>query len=194
MPSTDTRPTWQLAALAAGGFVLALWALEIIDAAADHRLDQYGIRPRSAEGLFGILAAPMLHGGWGHLEANTVPVLILGFLTLATGIVRGLLATAIIWVGGGLAVWLLAGSNSVHLGASGLVFGWITYLVIRGFANRVFWEIALGVAVLLVYGGVLWGVLPGQPGVSWQGHLFGAVFGAVAALSLTNDRLRDLRR
>lgn len=195
MPTTRTpRPTWQLAVLTTLGFVAALWALEVIDAASNHRLDQYGIRPRSDEGLLGVVTAPVLHGGWAHLEANTVPVLVLGFLTLATGIVRGLLATAIIWVGGGLAVWLLAGSNSVHLGASGLVFGWITYLVIRGFVNGVLWEIALGVVVALVYGGVLWGVLPGQPGVSWQGHLFGAVFGAVAAFTLTNDRMGKLSR
>lgn len=182
-------PAWQVAALAIGGFTLLIWLLELIDAVVDHRLDQYGIRPRSDEGLLGILLAPLLHGGWAHLEANTAPVLVLGFLTLATGIARGLLATAVIWLVGGLGVWLVAGSNSIHLGASGLVFGWIVYLGVRGIVNRQAWEIGLGLLVLVVYGGVLLGVLPGQPGVSWQGHFFGAVGGAIAAAMLSNERL-----
>lgn len=175
------RPGWQLAALGAAGFVVLLWGIEVVDVAASHRLDGWGIRPRSGEGLLGILAAPLLHGGWGHLSANTVPALVLGFLTLATGIGRGLVATAIIWLVGGLAVWLVAGSHSVHLGASGLIFGWLTYLVVQGFVDRKPLEIVVGLGVLVVYGSVLWGVLPGTPGVSWQGHLFGAIAGVVAA-------------
>ncbi|MBM0124272.1 rhomboid family intramembrane serine protease [Pimelobacter simplex] len=175
------RPGWQLAAIGAVGFVVLLWGIEVVDVAASHRLDGWGIRPRSGEGLLGVLAAPLLHGGWGHLSANTVPALVLGFLTLATGIGRGLAATAIIWLAGGVAVWLVAGSHSVHLGASGLIFGWLTYLVVQGFVDRNPLEIVVGVGVLVVYGGVLWGVLPGTPGVSWQGHLFGALAGVAAA-------------
>jgi len=178
------RPAWQVSALAAGGFVVLLWAIEVIDVAASHRLDRWGIRPRSDEGLVGILAAPLLHGGWDHLLANTLPALVLGFLTLATGLARGLAATAIIWLVGGLAVWLLAGGHSVHLGASGVIFGWVAYLVVQGFVDRDPKEIGIGVVVLIVYGSVLWGVLPGQPGVSWQGHLFGAVAGVIAAVVL----------
>ena len=189
----DQRPGWQVAALAAAGFVALLWAIELVDVAASNRLDGWGIRPRSGEGLLGILAAPVLHGGWDHLGANTVPALVLGFLTLATGLARGLAATAVIWLLGGLAVWLLAGGGSVHLGASGLVFGWITYLVVQGFVDRKPWEILIGVVVLLVYGGVLWGVLPGQPGVSWQGHLFGAVAGVVAAFAVSERRRPSLK-
>lgn len=185
------RPAWQVAAVGAAGFVAVLWVIEGIDVAASHRLDGWGIRPRSDEGLLGILAAPLLHGGWGHLVANTVPALVLGFLTLATGIARGLVATAVIWLAGGLAVWLVAGDHSVHIGASGLIFGWLTYLVVQGFVDRKPLEIAIGVAVLLVYGGVLWGVLPGQPGVSWQGHLFGAIAGVLAAL-VVSERGRGL--
>lgn len=185
----QTRPAWQVAALVAAVFVAVLWAVEIVDVMASHRLDGWGIRPRDGEGLLGILAAPLLHGGWGHLGANTVPALVLGFLTLATGVVRGLLATAIIWLGGGLAVWLVAGGSSVHIGASGLIFGWIAYLAVQGFVDRKPWEIVIGVGVLVVYGGALWGVLPGTPGVSWQGHLFGAVAGVVAALALRERRV-----
>nr|WP_246304960.1 rhomboid family intramembrane serine protease [Nocardioides thalensis] len=187
-------PAWQVAGLGTIAFVVLLWVLEAVDAAMGHDLDQYGIQPRSDEGLLGILFAPVLHGGWSHLEGNTGPVLVLLFVTLATGLARGLLATAVIWVVGGLGVWLVAGSNSVHLGASGLVFGWIVYLGVRGIVNKEPWEILVGVVVLIVYGTVLLGVLPGQPGVSWQGHLFGAIGGAVAAAVLSNDRLAGARR
>lgn len=187
-------PAWQVAGLAALGFTALLWVLELVDAAAGHELDGYGIRPRTDEGLLGILLAPLLHGGWSHLESNTAPVLVLLFVTLATGVARGVLATAVIWVVGGLGVWLLAGSGSVHLGASGLVFGWIVYLAVRGVVNKEPWEILVGVVVLITYGTVLLGVLPGQPGVSWQGHLFGAVGGAVAAVLLSTERLAGARR
>ena len=186
-------PAWQQAAIVTVAFTVLLWVIEVVDTAAGHRLDQYGVQPRSDEGLVGIAAAPLLHGGWEHLEANTVPVLVLGFLTLATGLLRGLAATAVIWLVGGVGVWLFAGSSSNHIGASGLIFGWIVYLAIRGVVNKQPWEIALGVVVLVLYGGVLWGVLPGQPGVSWQGHLFGAIGGGLAALLLTNERLYRLR-
>ena len=127
----------------------------------------------------------MLHFGFDHLVSNTVPVLVLGFLTLATGIGRGLLATAIIWVVGGLGVWVVAPPGSIHAGASILIFGWIVFLVVRGLLNRRPTEILIGVAVFLLYSSALLGVLPGQPGVSWQGHLFGAIGGFVAARVLT---------
>lgn len=182
------RPAWQVAGVVMIAFVALLYAIEVIDVVASNRLDGWGIRPRSGEGLLGIFAAPLLHGGWDHLIANTVPALVLGFLALATGLARGLAATAIIWLVGGLAVWLVAGGNSVHIGASGLVFGWITYLVVQGFVDRKPWEIVIGLVVLVVYGSVLWGVLPGQPGVSWQGHLFGAVAGVLAAVVLSERR------
>lgn len=182
-------PGWQQAAVVTIGFTALLWALEIVDAVIDHRLDQYGVQPRSDEGLLGIVFAPLLHGGWDHISANTGPVLVLGFLTLATGLLRGIAATAVIWVVGGLGVWIVAGSNSNHIGASGLIFGWIVYLAIRGIVNKELWEIVLGIVVLFLYGGALWGVLPGQPGISWQGHLFGAVGGGIAAFLLADERL-----
>ncbi len=186
---TTTRPPWQVAGVVAVAFVILLWGIELLDVAASHRLDGWGIRPRDGEGLLGILAAPLLHGGWDHLGANTLPALVLGFLTLATGLARGLAATAVIWLAGGLAVWLVAGEGSVHIGASGLIFGWITYLAVQGFIDRKPSEILIGVVVLVVYGSVLWGVLPGTPGVSWQGHLFGAVAGVLAAVAVSERGL-----
>jgi len=190
MQTTERRPAWQQAAALTGGFVVLLWALEIVDAASGHALDAYGVQPRTDDGLVGVAVAPMLHFGFDHLISNTVPILVLGFLTLATGIARGLLATAIIWVVGGLGVWVLAQPGSNHAGASVLIFGWIVFLVVRGFLNRRPTEILIGVAVFLLYSGALLGVLPGQPGVSWQGHLFGAVGGFVAARVLTTRERR----
>lgn len=189
MTTRAPRPPWQVAGVVAVAFVVLLWGIEVLDVAASHRLDGWGIRPRDGEGLLGILAAPLLHGGWEHLGANTVPALVLGFLTLATGLARGLAATAVIWLAGGLAVWLVAGSGSVHIGASGLIFGWITYLAVQGFVDRKPAEIVIGLVVLLVYGSVLWGVLPGTPGVSWQGHLFGALAGVLAAVVVSERGL-----
>lgn len=191
MPTTQRRPAWQRAAVLTGGFAVLLWLLEIVDVASGHPLDAYGVQPRSDDGLVGVAVAPMLHFGFDHLVGNTVPVLVLGFLTLATGVARGLLATAIIWVIGGLGVWIFAQPGTNHAGASVLIFGWIVFLVVRGFLNRRPTEILIGVAVFLLYSGALLGVLPGQPGVSWQGHLFGAVGGAVAARVLSRPRDRD---
>ncbi|MCD4533779.1 rhomboid family intramembrane serine protease [Nocardioides sp. cx-169] len=186
-PRRETRGAWGQAAVGAAVFVAVLWALELVDTALSHRLDQYGVQPREDEGLLGILFAPLLHAGWGHLAANTVPVLVLLFLVLASGVLRGVQVTAIIWVVGGLGVWLVAPTHTVHLGASVLIFGWLVYLMIRGVFTRRLGEIALGVLLFLLYGGLLLGVLPGQVGISWQGHLFGAAGGALAAY-LTSER------
>ena len=180
--------SWQRAAVLVGGFVAVLWALEVVDTVTGHPLDAWGVRPRTDEGLVGVVVAPMLHFGFAHLLGNTVPVLVLGFLTLATGIARGLLATAVIWVVGGLGVWVVAQPASVHAGASVLIFGWIVYLVVRGLLDRHPMEILIGVAVFLLYSSTLLGALPGQPGISWQGHLFGAIGGFLAARLLRRRR------
>ena len=193
MQTTTREPAWQQAAWLTGGFVVLLWVLEIFDVATGNPLDAYGVQPRSEDGLVGVATAPLLHFGFDHLISNTVPVLVLGFLTLATGIARGLAATAIIWVVGGLGVWLFAQPGTNHAGASILIFGWIVFLIVRGLLNRRTTEILIGVAVFLLYSGALLGVLPGQPGVSWQGHLFGAIGGFLAARVLTT-RARDESR
>jgi membrane associated rhomboid family serine protease len=184
----DRPSTWGSAAVLTGGFVALLWLLEVVDTAAGHSLDGYGIRPRTTDGLVGVLTAPLLHGGFGHLVANTVPVLVLGFLVLVSGVGRGLAVTATIWVVAGLGVWLIAPAGTVHLGASSLIFGWLVYLMVRGFWSRRPGEAILGITLFLLYGGLLLGVLPGQPGVSWQGHLFGAVGGLLAAVWLSERR------
>ncbi|MBD8871184.1 rhomboid family intramembrane serine protease [Nocardioides donggukensis] len=173
-----------LAVIAA--FVAALYVIEFVDVLLGNRLDAEGVQPRDQEGLLGILFAPLLHAGWGHLVANTVPVAVLGFLILLSGIGHWASVTAMVWVVGGVGTWLVAPPNTVHLGASILIFGWLVYLILRGLFSLRAGQILLGVVLFLLYGGVLWGVLPGQPGISWQGHLFGAVGGALAAWVLTD--------
>lgn len=185
-PASSTRPgsrprTWPAAAALTLGFTAVLWVLEAWDQWTPAVLDDDGIRPRSSEGLFGVLFAPLLHGGWGHLKANTPLVLLLMFLTLLGNIGRGLAVTAVIWLVAGIGTWLVAPSDTVHIGASGLVFGWLVFLVLRGWFAQSLGQVLLGALLFLAYGGILWGVLPGQPGISWQGHLFGAVGGLVAA-------------
>ncbi|QCB51840.1 rhomboid family intramembrane serine protease [Rhodococcus sp. PAMC28707] len=188
------RPLWQQAAMLMGSFVVLLWVIEIIDVASGSRVEQAGINPRSVDGLWGILFAPVLHDDWAHLIANTLPVLILGFLVLLSGLARGLTATGIIWVVGGVGTWLIGGANSNHIGASVLIFGWIAYLLTRGIFTRNLGQLAVGVVVFVIYGGALWGVLPSTPGVSWQGHLFGAVGGVLAAWFLSSDAREERKQ
>ena len=181
--STSADPTmgWVRAAAVSAGFVAVLWVAEIVDASQHGELDRYGIQPRTEDGLWGILFAPLLHGGFDHLEANSGPLLVLGFLVATVSLARWATVMAWAWLVSGLGVWLVAPDHSLTLGASGLVFGLLTYLMVAGFLERKPMRILIGVAVFLIYGGVLLAALPGTPGVSWQGHLFGAVGGVLAA-------------
>ncbi|MFT4126989.1 MAG: rhomboid family intramembrane serine protease [Gordonia sp. (in: high G+C Gram-positive bacteria)] len=169
--------------------VIVLVLVEAIDAATNYDLDAAGIEPRQVDGLDGIVWAPLLHAGWGHLWANLVPGVVLGYLVLLAR--RFVAVTAIVWVISGLGVWLFAPPYSVTVGASGVIFGWLTYLLVRGIFNRNLWQALLGVVLFFIYGSVLWGVFPGEVGVSWQGHLFGAIGGVGAAWFLAR---RDRRR
>ncbi|MBA2794213.1 MAG: rhomboid family intramembrane serine protease [Thermoleophilaceae bacterium] len=164
-----------------------MWLSEIVDTALDHRLDRYGIEPRDADGLIGIPAAPFLHLGFGHLISNTVPFLTMGFVIAFKGAMRVLFVTAIVALVSGAGTWMVAPESTIHIGASGVVFGYATYLLSRGFFDRDVIEIVIGLAVGLIYGGVLLGGLIPQAGVSWQGHFFGAVGGLVAARALAAE-------
>jgi membrane associated rhomboid family serine protease len=158
-----------------------LWALELVDQASGNALDGYGIHARELDGLPEILTAPFLHAGWQHLVSNSLPFFVLGFLVLLSGLARWLVSTLTSIVSSGVFAWLLTPAGTIVLGASGLVFGWLTYLLARGLWSRRPGQVALAVLVLLVYGGLIWGVLPGAVGVSWQAHLGGAIGGVVAA-------------
>lgn len=170
-----------VAAQVIAAFVALLYLVELVDVVLGGRLDLAGVQPREPEGLDGILWAPLLHGSWGHLAANTVPLLVFGFLILLAGVTRWLAVTAVVWIVGGTGVWLTGGDNTLHLGASILAFGWLVFLLVVGFFAYSARQILVGILLLFLYGGLLLGVLPGQPGVSWQGHLFGALGGLFAA-------------
>ena len=160
-----------------------MWVLEIVDLVPGVDLDQYGIRPRDAEGLVGVAAAPFLHAGFGHLLANTGAFLVLGCL-IALTTHRFWAVTLGVALIGGLGTWLVGAPLTVHIGASGLVYGYAAFLVAWGVLSRSLVSVIVAVVVVLMYGGIVFGVLPGQPGVSWQGHLFGALGGVVVALWL----------
>jgi membrane associated rhomboid family serine protease len=160
--------------------VSLMWALEAVDFAAGLGLDQYGIEARDPDGLGGIAAAPFLHAGFGHLAANTVPFLLLGFLIALGGVLRLILVTVIVAVVGGLGTWLFAPTASLHIGASGIVFGYAGYLLSRGFFSRRLRDFALAAVIALMWGGALLSGLMPEEGISWQGHLFGAIGGVIA--------------
>jgi membrane associated rhomboid family serine protease len=169
-----------------GGFVAIIWILEIVDIFfLGGRLNSYGILPRNLIGLRGILFAPFLHGGFGHLIANTVPFLTLGWLIMLRETSDFFVVTALTMLVSGLGVWLFGAPNTVHIGASGLIFGYLGFLLLRGFFERSVISILLSLIVGFLYGGVIWGVLPTQPGVSWEGHLFGFIGGVLAARLLS---------
>lgn len=174
-----------------GGFISIIWALEFIDSLFLGRsLDLYGIRPRSFIGLRGILFAPFLHGGFAHVAANTVPFLTLGWLIMLRETSDFFVVTVITMLVSGFGVWLAAPANSIHIGASGIIFGYFGFLLLRGYFERSFTAILFSLIVGSLYGGIIWGVLPLQYGISWQGHLFGFTGGALAARILARRKRR----
>ena len=162
------------------GAVALMWAAELDDQLLlDERLDRHGIRPRELGGLDGVLWAPFLHSGLGHLVANTVPFLVLGGLIALKGGDRFVQVSLGVMLLGGGAVWLL-GRSVVHIGASGVVFGFLGYLVGAAIFERRLRSIVLGVTAVVLYGGLVWGLVP-TPGVSWESHLFGGAAGVAVA-------------
>ncbi|MDP7705333.1 rhomboid family intramembrane serine protease [Mycobacterium sp. TY815] len=201
---SNKKPGWVIGATTIITFVALLYVVELIDQLSGGRLDRNGIRPLTTDGLWGIVFAPVLHANWQHLIANTVPMLVLGFLMTLAGLSRFVWATAIIWILGGFGTWLIGNVGSScgptdHIGASGLIFGWLAFLLVFGIFVRKVWDIIIGLVVLFVYGGVLLGALPVLGvcgGVSWQGHLCGAIAGVVAAylLSAPERKARERKR
>ncbi len=173
------RPGWAVLIMLL--LLAGMWMLELLDQLSGNQLDQLGIHAREIDGMPEILTAPFLHAGWDHLISNSLPFLVLGFLVLLSGLARWLVASLIIIVISGLTAWFLTPANTIILGASGLIFGWLTYLLARGLWSRRPAQVVIAVLVLLVYGGLIWGVFPGNAGISWQAHLGGAIAGVLAA-------------
>ena len=151
-------------------------------------LDCYGIRPQEISGLWGILFAPMLHGGFGHLMANTIPFIILGWLTMIQETSDFYIVSLIGALVGGIGVWLFGSPNSVHIGASILIYAYLGFLLLRGYFQKNMPSIALSIFVAIAYGSLIWGVFPAKIGVSWQGHLFGFIGGAIAAKMIAQEK------
>lgn len=173
-----------------GGFIVLIWILEIVDQLVlRHWLNRFGIVPRTQVGLRGVLFAPLLHGTWNHLLANTGPLAVLGWLTLLYGTTEFAIATTVIWLVSGLGVWLFAASNTIHIGASGLIFGYFGFLLSRSYFEQNLFSAAIAVLVALLYGPLIWGILPfRRRGISWQGHLFGLIGGILTARYLPELR------
>jgi membrane associated rhomboid family serine protease len=181
--SERARASFRLAFKIALGFVAVIWLIDIVNWALGLELQRFGVRPREFAGLPGILLAPLLHGGPFHLAANSLPLLVLGtgMLYLYPGSVLKVLPA--LYFGPGVAVWLFA-KGGVHVGSSGLIYGLLGYVFLGGVIRRDRRAIAASLLVAFLYGGMVWGVLPIQPGVSWESHLAGALIGLTMAIAL----------
>jgi membrane associated rhomboid family serine protease len=172
-----------------GSFVAIFWILEIVNQVVfGDRLDYFGIIPRNIIGLRGVIFAPFLHADFAHLIANTVPFIMLAWFVMLQDTKDFFIVTIITIVVGGLGVWLIAPANSVTVGASILIFGYLGFLLLRGIFQRNAPSILLSIAVFFLYGGLIWGVLPSSPYISWQGHLFGFLGGVLAAKIIAGKR------
>ncbi|TDW22425.1 rhomboid family intramembrane serine protease [Kribbella kalugense] len=171
-----------------------MWLSEVIDTATDGSLNQYGIISREPRGLIGVLTAPFLHMGFGHLISNTLPLVTLGAIIAISGAARLFAVTAIVVVIGGFGTWLISPPNTTTIGASGLVFGYASYLILRGLFNRRLGQVLVGIVVVMVWGSALLGGLLPQDGISWQGHLFGGIAGVLAAWVLSDDKKPSVKK
>jgi membrane associated rhomboid family serine protease len=183
--SPRAKESFRLALRVTLAFVGLLWGFQIVDTLLGLDASPFGVRPRSVEGLVGILFAPLVHAGFEHLLQNTLPLVILGTTMLHLYPQASRIVLPAVWLGPGLAVWLFA-RGGVHLGASGLVYGLIAYVFASGMIRRDRRALAAALAVAMLYGAAVWGVLPIQRAVSWETHLAAAILGVVLALALRN--------
>lgn len=169
-------------------FLVVEWAVQLVNYVLfNGNLANYGIHPLDFNGIWGIFTAPLLHANFEHLIGNSVPGAIFCFLIGLSGRKAWWEVTIITVLIAGIGTWLLGGPGTSHIGASSLVYGWLSYLIVRGLFNRSFAQTALGVFLCFAYSGLVWGVLPVYEGVSWQGHLFGAIGGIAAGMIITSD-------
>ena len=164
-----------------GGMLAVMWGAFALTALTGGALLSLGVIPRSAIGLRGILFAPFLHASFNHLLANTIPFALLGWLVMLRDARHFTTVTMYAMVASGLAAWLLGAPGSVHIGASGLIFGYLGFLMLAGWFARSPASIIMSIVVTIMWGGIAFGVLPGQAGVSWQAHFGGFVGGILAA-------------
>lgn len=171
-----------------GASVTAVWATFGVNTLLGGALLRFGIVPRTEAGLIGIVAAPFLHANLDHLIANTLSFLLFGWLVMLRDRRHFAAVTVTAALCSGLAAWALGPPLSIHVGASGVIFGYLGFLLLSGWYARSLGSIALSVLVATVWGGMVFGVLPGAPGISWQGHLGGFVGGVIAARGFRTSR------
>ena len=164
--------------------VIVLWAIELANSLMNNALNNLGIRPRNILGLQGIVFAPFLHGSWRHLISNTFPLVILSWLIMARDRSEWIAVTVLTAIASGVGTWLFGGAATVHIGASGVVFGYFGFLVARAYFERSMGSIAISLLVLALFGGMIWGILPVRVGISWEGHLFGLLGGIATAWTI----------
>jgi len=181
--SNRARANFRLAVKIALGFVALIWLIQLLNWGLDLELERFGVRPRELAGLPGILLAPLLHAGFAHLIANSLPLLVLGTGMLHLYPNSALKVIPAVYLGPGIAVWLFA-RPSVHVGASGLVYGLVSYIFVAGLIRRDKRAIAASLLVYFLYGTLAWGVLPIEPGVSWETHLAAALIGLMLTVAL----------
>jgi membrane associated rhomboid family serine protease len=179
-PKKQFQPdSWAGAFTVMAALLGVLWLIQLANASNGDRLVRFGLHPRDLDGLQGIVTAPFLHSNSGHLLANSLPFLALGWLVLTSGLGAWLLATGIIMGIDGIFTWLVAPSGTV-VGASGVVFGWLAYLIARAYFARKFAWIIIAIAAAATFSSLFTGLLPGTSGVSWQAHV-GGFLGGIAA-------------
>ena len=183
-PQRDSRRI-KRAFFTAASFTAPLWLFKIIESITGMNLAQYGVHPGRADGLTGILFSPLIHGSYSHLIANTAPLLILGTALLYGYPRSARIVIPMVYLGTGLCVWLFA-REVYHIGASGLTFGFMFFVFTVGALRWDRRAIALSMVVFLLYGGMIWGILPTRPGISFESHFFGAMIGLLLALLLRN--------
>jgi membrane associated rhomboid family serine protease len=185
--------SWSGALIVMCSLAAVLWVIEVVNAADHQGLDRFGLRPRRVDGLWGIMTQPFLHAGYPHLVSNTAPFVLIGWVVLLSGLRSWLAVTGVAIVVGGLATWVVAPAG-VIVGASGLVFAWLGYLLARAYFSRKLWWIVVAVLVLFFFGTLLNGLLPEiNSHVSWQSHVCGFGGGVVAAAVLHPRRPRGKR-
>ena len=176
-----------------GRFISIFWISELLDLLIfKGSLDRFGIIPHDLIGLRGILFAPFLHGGLSHLIANTIPFLVLSWFVMLQETSDFWIVTLLTMIVGGFGVWLFGVPGSVHIGASILIFGYLGFLLLRGYFQRNFISIFLSIIVSFFYGGLVLEMLPSRPGISWEGHLFGFIGGVLAAKLIANEKQDSL--
>jgi membrane associated rhomboid family serine protease len=168
--------------------VALMWGVQLINSLDSYKLDQDGLYPHNVDRLWGIVTTSFLHASWSHLIGNTIPFVFMGVLIALSGARRFAAVTLIVIVLGGLGTWLISPTGVPVVGASGVVFGYATFLLTRGFFNHSVTEVLAGVVVGAVFGSALLASLVPHGNVSWQGHLCGGIAGVIAARLLSRDR------